>query len=252
MEENRGRTKRALAALRAADQQRMGKVAGGMGADATDRLADLDDCSTAYRSWSPSLIPGALQTPGYAAGAIKDRTPSLDAHEIARRVTSRRRRTEAFLAKRTHAMGPLGWFVIGERAITHPTMNSHVHADQLRELVEIPENYHNVKIQVLRTHAPRLADEVFSIFSLDPGPVVGHLETLIGGWYTVASEDIARLHSVFSDLMGLAMGWQESREFILEELECWGPTTGQSSSNPHTPTRRPASTSPVPPPAPSA
>lgn len=253
MEENRGRTKRALAALRAADQQGMGRVAGGMGAEATDRLADLDDCTTAYRSWTPSLVPGVLQTPAYAAGAIKDRTPSLDSGEIAKRVRHRRMRTEAFLAKRTHSKGPLAWFVIGELAVKQPTMNSHVHAQQLQDLLDIPERYHNVKIQVLRAAPVRkIVDESFSIFSLDPGPVVGHLETVIGGWYTVASEDIARLHSAFSDLVGLAMGSAESRDFIMEELECWGPTTGQPSSNPRTATRTAASTSPSRPPAPSA
>lgn len=252
MEENRGRTKRALQALRAADQHNMGRVTGGMGADATDRLADLDDCTTAYRHWTPSLIPGVLQTPAYAAGAIKGRTPSLAIGEIAKRVERRRVRTEAFLAKRTTFMGPLAWFIIGEQAITHPTMNSHVHAQQLRELLEIPQQYYNIKIQVVRTNARRVADEVFSIFSLDPGPNVGHLEGLIGGWYTVASEDIARLHSAFSDLVGTALSFAESREFILEELECWGPTTERSSSSPLTATPKPASTSPGLPPAPSA
>lgn len=250
MEENRERTKRALAALRAVDQQRMGRVAGGMGAEATDRLADLDDCTTAYRHWNPSLVPGVLQTPAYAAGAIKVRTPSLDDSEIERRVRHRRRRTEAFLAKRTHLMGPLAWFIVGEAAIKYPTASSHVHAQQLQELLDITEQYFNIKIQVMRSGpVRRVVDEPFSIFSLDPGPVVGHLESVIGSWYTVASEDIARLHAAFSDLMGLAMGWQESREFIMEELTCWGPTTGQSSSNPRTATPTVASTSPVPPPA---
>lgn len=254
MDQNGMRTKRALQALRAADQQGMGRVAGGMGAEATDRLADLDACTLAYRTWSPALIPGLLQTDSYAASAIKSRTPSLDMSEIEQRVAHRRRRASSFLGRRAGTTGSYAWFLIGEAAITRPLMSLHSHGEQLRQLLSIGQDYEGLIIQVLREDNPAVGTaEPFAVFHLDPGPVVGHLESLIGGWYTVASEDIARLHGAFSDMMRWAMTPTDSREFISEVLDtCWGPTTGQSSSSPPTPTRTTASTSPVPPPAPSA
>jgi hypothetical protein len=253
MDENGMRTKRALAALRAADQQGMGRVAGGMGAEETDRLADLDACTLAYRKWSPALIPGLLQTDSYAASAIRSRTPSLDIGEIEIRVAHRRRRAASFLGRRAGVEGTYAWFLIGEAAITRPVMSLPSHGEQLRQLLAMGQDYGNLVIQVLpETISQPGAIEPFEVFHLDPGPVVGHLESLIGGWYTVASEDIARLHGMFSDLVGAAMDPADSRTYIQEVLDtCWGLSTGQTSSSPRTATLPTASTSPALPPAPS-
>lgn len=257
MESNQMRAKRALAALRAADQQKTGRVAGGMGAVATDRLADLDACTLAYRTWSPRLVPGLLQTSSYTAGAIKSHTPSLDHAEIGTLVAHRRARSESFFARRNALTRSMAWFLIGQEAIQRPLMNAHSHADQLRQLLAIAQDYDNLIIQVVLTDLPiPVTAEPFTIFHLDPGPPVGHLESMIGGWYTVAAEDISRLRGAFSDMAGRALSPDDSHEFISEELSrCWEHTSvhtaEQVSSSPATPTRRTASTLPALPPAPS-
>jgi hypothetical protein len=254
MTDNSMRAKRALQALRAIDQRGMGRAAGGMGAEATDRLADLDACTLAYRMWQPGLIPGPLQTDTYAACAIMERTPSLDPSELEKRIAHRRRRAESFLARRVSLNSSFAWFLIGESAITRPLRDAHAHGEQLRHLLAVAQGYDNLIIQVLPKDTPVAGTaEPFTIFHLDPGPVVGHLETLIGGWYTVASEDIARLHGAFSDMMRWAMKPAESRTFISEAMEaCWGHSMGPRTASQATPTRRAASTSPGLPAEPSA
>lgn len=245
------RAKRALAALRAADQTGMGRVAGGMGAEATDRLADLDACTLDYRVWSPVLVPGLLQTPAYTAGAIKGRTPSLDGYEVGLRTQHRRWRSDQFWSRRS-GLPADAWFLVGELAITRPLMNAHAHGDQLRRLLELSE-LDNVVIQVLRedSPAPGLV-EPFEVFNLEVGPRVGHIESLIGGWYTVAAEDISRLHGSFLEMAGYALGARDSRDYIKEVLDaCWEPTVVPTSSSQATVTRPTASTSPALPPAPS-
>lgn len=259
MNETAMRAKRAMQALRAVSQKNTGRVSGGLGAAATDRLADLDSCTLTYRTWSPVLVPGLLQTPAYAGGAIRSHTPDMDIAELGHMVTRRRERSEAFLARRAALMGAppqppeLAWFLIGETAITRPLMNAHSHVDQLRHLLEISQDYGNIIIQVMPVDSPiPVTAEPFSLFQLDPGPTVVHLETLIGGWYSVASEDITRTRSAFSDMVGRAMSTRESRDFISEELNtCWGHSTEPASSSRPTPIPTTASTSPVPPPAPS-
>lgn len=254
MTDNSMRAKRALQALRAVDQKGMGRVAGGMGAEATDRLADLDACTLGYRAWSPSLIPGVLQTPSYAAGAIKGHTPSLEAAEVGRLVSHRRVRAEAFLSRRNALDKTLAWFLIGEDAIRRPLLNSYSHAEQLRQLLAIIQDYGNIVVQVMPADVPvPVTAEAFSVFHLDPGPMVGHLETLIGGWYTVASEDIERLQGAFNSMTARALSMRDSRDFISEELsQCWEHSTAPTSSSPATATPTTASTSPGLPPAPSA
>lgn len=248
MNETEQRAKRAMQALRAADQGGTGRAAGGMGAAATNRLADLDACTLTYRTWSPMLIPGLLQTPAYAAGAIKSHSPDMTGAELGVLVAHRMRRCEAFLARRAALTTPpaLSWFLIGETAIRRPLMNAHSHAEQLRQILSVGQDYENVIIQVMPVDTPiPVTAEPFSLFQLDPGPAVAHLETLIGGWYTVTSEDVTRYRTVFNDMVGRALSTRDSREFISEELsQCWEPTTGQSSSNPPTPTPTTASTSP--------
>lgn len=247
------RAKRAMQALRAANQRNMGRVAGGMGSEATDRLADLDACTRAFRTWSPALIPGLLQTDSYTASAIKTRTPSLGLDEIEKRVAHRRRRSASFLGRRAGMTGTYAWFLIGEAAISRPLGSLASHAEQLRALLAIARDYDNLVIQVLREDLPQPGTaEPFDIFHVDPGPVVGHVESLIGSWYTVASEDVARLVSAFSDMTGWALPPGESFVFISEVLNtCWERTTEHSSSSPAIQTRTTASTLPALPPAPS-
>lgn len=247
------RAKRALAALKAADQTGMGRVAGGMGAMATDRLTELDACTLAYRSWTPYLIPGVLQTGTYAAYAIKTRTPSLPSDEVNVRVAHRRRRVEAFLERRrATGLEGLSWFVVGETAIVRPLMNESAHAGALRFLLELMNDY-PIIVQILpETGLMSGACEPFDIHHLDPGPPVGHIETMIGSLYTIAPEEITRLHGTFSEMLGHALSTSESRRYIEEVAASCSvafdsePTEEPSSSSPATPTPPIASTSPGP------
>lgn len=254
MNEKSVRAQRAMKGLRALDQVGTGKAAGGMGAEATDRLADLDACTSIYRAWSPALIPGLLQTEDYASLAIRSRTPSLPMSEVGVRVRSRVRRTDAFLAHRAHApAGSYAWFVIGESAINRPLGNLQTHYEQLEHLLELTVSHPNVIIHVLREDPPQPgALEPFSIFTLDYGPVVGHLETVVSGFYTTVAADVARLHSAFADVDSCALSSTAARDYIMEVASaCWELISEQSSSSQAIPTPTTVSTSPVLPPAPS-
>lgn len=223
------RAGRAVAALKARDQAGTGQVVGGVGAEAIDRLADLDACTLAYRTWSPRVVPGLLQTPSYTAGAIKSHSPKLEAADLGRLVEHRRRRSDAFFARRSSLDKILAWFLIGEEAIRYPLMNAHSHAEQLRYLLELIEFPNNIVIQVVPVDLPvPVTMEPFTLFALDPGPTLGHLETPIGGFYTINTEDTSKLNGMFSDMVGRAMSTRDSRAFIREELyQCTG--SGQTS-----------------------
>lgn len=235
--------------LRARRQDGMGRVAGGMGAEATDRLANLDGMAQTIRAWSAHLIPGLLQTDTYAAGAIRTLTPSLSGEELRTRVKHRAVRQAEFLKRwgtRDTGAGPTtgtAWFVIGEAAILHPRLAAHGHAQQLRNLLEIPEQYPRIMVQMLREETPTPGDAgPFSLHQLAGGARVGHLESLVGGWYTTVPEDISRMYNAFSTMCQRALSPQDTREFIEEEITtCWAATSEHSSVSPHTRTRTTAS-----------
>ncbi|MFB7484828.1 DUF5753 domain-containing protein [Streptomyces anulatus] len=228
-------------ALRARDQRNMGRMAGGMGTEATDRLAELDSLAQTIRAWSPHLVPGLLQTDTYAAGAIKTMTPSLSGYELTARVKRRAVRRAQFLTDwrgpRTPRTG-LAYFLVGEAAVVHPTLSAHGHAAQLRRLAEIIDKFPRIVVQVLRDGVPTPGHAgPFSLHGLADGTRMGHLESLVGGWYTTEPEDIARMYSAFSDMSSQALTPAETREFIAEEINtCWGSTTESSSASPATQT----------------
>ncbi|MFL4497373.1 DUF5753 domain-containing protein [Streptomyces sp. VTCC 41912] len=214
-----------IRSLRAPDQTEMGRVAGGMGAEATARLAALDAAAETIRAWYPLLVPGLLQTGPYAAAAIRSRTPSLPAEEVARRVESRVQRAQEFLRRWSGEEGPYAWFIVGEAALTQPVATMDVHEHQVAHLLGIMERYPRVIVQVLPDDASVAGNaEPFSVHALSGGPRVGHVETVIGGWYTVVPEDITRLYAAFSTLGRWALSPSETRKAVMAWLtHCGAP-----------------------------
>lgn len=235
--------------LRAQNQQGMGRCAGGMGSEATDRLAALDAQAVSIRGWTQAVIPGLLQTDQYAYATIKAASPALSEYEIASCTRHRADRREAFMRKWRSPGAGQAWFLIGESAIVHPSLAAHAHGAQLKRVLEVIEDCPRITIQILRTEIPTAGDTgPFLLHALQDGLRIGHLETLVGGWYTTTPEDIARMYSAFTTMTARAMEPEESREFIKEEIAAcwestWDSTTEPGSSSPPTPTLSPASTS---------
>lgn len=243
-----------IRALRAPDQRSCGRMAGGMGAAATDRLSALDAASESIRAWSPMLIPGLLQTTLYALAAIRSRTPSLPEEEAGRRMQTRLRRQENFLRRMNGPGDTHAWFIMGEAALTQSVTNADFHAHQLRHLADIIDTYPRIRVRVLPDDASTAGSmEPFSIHALANGPRVGHLETIVGGWYTTRSEDITRLYSAFAVLGRSALEPHETRRVIAECLKECRTSSGEGprSSSRATATPTIACTSPAPPAAPS-
>jgi hypothetical protein len=199
-------------------------MAGGMGAPATDRLAQLDAASESIRVWNPMLIPGLLQTTLYSMAAIRSRTPSLSDEQTGLRMKHRLRRSESFLANfgPAGATGSEAWFILGEAALTQSVTNAAFHAHQLQHLATIIDACPRIHVRVLPDAASTAGNmEPFSIHALADGPRVGHLETIVGGWYTTRSEDVSRLYSAFAVLGEHAFTPSETRRVIEECLkEC--------------------------------
>lgn len=225
-----------IRALRAPDQRSCGRMAGGMGAAATDRLTALDAVSESIRAWSPLLIPGLLQTTLYALAAIKSRTPSLPDEEAGRRMQTRLRRSENFLRRMSGPGDAHAWFIMGEAALTQSVTNADFHAHQLGHLLDVIDAHPRIRVRVLPDDASNAGTmEPFSIHALTDGPRVGHLETIVGGWYTTRSEDVTRLYSAFGLLGKWALEPSETRRVIsacLNECKARSGEAPDSSSRP--------------------
>jgi hypothetical protein len=229
-------------------------MAGGMGAAATDRLAALDAASESIRAWAPLLIPGLLQTTPYALAAIKSRTPSLPDDEAGLRMQTRMRRSEAFFRRMYGPGDTHAWFILGEAALTQSVTVPEFHAHQLAYLLDVIDAHPRIKVRVLPDDASTAGTiEPFSIHALKDGPRIGHLETIVGGWYTTRSEDVTRLYAAFSLVGKWALEPSETRRVIEECLKECRASSGeaQGSSSRRTATPTVACSSPALPPAPS-
>lgn len=214
-----------IRALRATDQHGAGRAeTADSGPSNINRLADLDAETQTIRVWDSTVIPGNLQTPAYSDAVIRAAHPRMPAVEVRRRVLKKEQRAKAFLRRTFDEDLVHAWFVIGEHAITKCIPlddEGDMHAQQLWHLQRLAA-HEKIIIQVLpeKVVVPGLADQ-FTLFGLDGGYRVGYVETIMGAWYSTRSEDVAKLHSTFSDIAGEAMSPMSTRNFIREVLGTW-------------------------------
>lgn len=232
--------------LRAPDQRGMGRIeTAETGASNVDHLASLDKTALTIRVWDSTIIPGNLQTPEYSAAVIQAAHPSLPDYEVRRRVLAKEQRARHFLRRTFDPTLKRAWFVIGEQAATNCIDmgdGDATHAVQLRHLLTLSA-HERIVIQVLPSSVvtPGLADQ-FALYGLDEDHKVGYVETIMGSWYSTRIDDVAKLHSTFSDIAREAMSPQSTRIFIREVLASWRsarntspePTTESPSSSPRT------------------
>jgi hypothetical protein len=211
--------------LRAPDQQGAGRAeTAENGPSNINRLADLDAAAVTIRAWDSTVIPGNLQTPAYSDAVIRAAHPKLPAMEVRRRVLRKEERAKAFLRRTFDETLVHARFIIGERAITQCVNlgdGGETHMRQLWHLSRLAA-HEKITIQVLPENivTPGLADQ-FTLYGLDENHRVGYVETIMGAWYSTRLEDVAKLHSVFSDIAREAMSPTSTRQFIREVLGSW-------------------------------
>jgi hypothetical protein len=214
-----------IRALRAPDQRGMGRIeASDNGPSNINRLADLDARATHIRVWDSTVIPGNLQTPGYSAAVIRAAHPRLSSIELERRVLRKEARARAFLRRTFDESMEQIWIIIGERAITQAVRlddDGETHAKQLWHLQRLAAHA-RILVQVLPEGVvtPGLADQ-FCLHTLDAEHRVGYVETIMGSWYSTRLEDVAKLHSTFTEIGSAAMSPSATRTFIREVLATW-------------------------------
>ncbi|MFG2022675.1 DUF5753 domain-containing protein [Streptomyces sp. NPDC048825] len=252
-----GTTEDLIRQLRAPDQRGAGRIEEAeYGVPNVERLTRIDNAAKSIRSWNSRCIPGLLQTPEYMMGLTQATNPHLPLMEVRKRTLLKSARTQAFMRRTMTGELGMAWFLVGEQGIIHSTRDTNAHAMQLRHLLTM-SGHAKIMIQVLPAHKipPALSDH-FLLWGLeeesaDPdGPRIppqrmGYIETIMGGWYSTRLDDVARMHSAFSDMIREAMSPDDSRTFIREVLASWralqsrtspDSTTEPGSSSPATPT----------------
>lgn len=180
-------------------------------------LYGLESAATIIYEHSYALVPGLLQTVGYAEALMSSRdavSPDL----TKRRVELRMRRQELL----TRDDGPQFVAIIGEAALHEPIGGPVVMADQLRRLAAAAQGPRTtIQVRPFGAGVPTAVGVPFKIFSFaDPayGKVV-YLEHLNHNIFLEETRDVDFYTSLFKDIGKDALSPSESQKMLSRGAE---------------------------------
>jgi transcriptional regulator with XRE-family HTH domain len=160
------------------------------------------------------VVPGILQTPGYAHEVIRRTRPAISAEDAGRRVAARAARQDALFSK---PEPPQVHVIFDEAALRRQVGGPPVMTRQLTELAEAAGRP-NVIIQVLpfTGGANSGLDGHFTILAFpDPeDPPVAYVEGLMGDVYVEAADEVDRFSLAWTCLVTQALEPAESAAMI--------------------------------------
>ena len=180
-------------------------------------LPDFESEASTIRTFESSVVPGLLQTPGYAKAIFAGGRYTND-EEIERRAQARMER-RAILTSFNPARFRV---VLDEAALCRTIGGRELMAEQMRHLLYMAK-LPNVDIQVLPfsvgAHAALVAP--FSILEF-PEPLdlpIVFVDTATDGLFLEEPEEVERHIVTYSDVQGSAMSTAQSAKFISNILK---------------------------------
>ncbi|MFF7736163.1 MULTISPECIES: Scr1 family TA system antitoxin-like transcriptional regulator [unclassified Streptomyces] len=176
-----------------------------------DHIA-LEDDATYIREWQPVLVPGLLQTKGYAEAVISE-GPDYVAPDLIAQLVKVREARQAKIGEGGASYTAILW----EAVIVHPLVSVEIHREQLAAILQVAQRK-NVTVQVLPFSAGALAatSSAFSSFSFDAEPTVEAvtMENLRGTSVLEAPGDLAAYGNAFDLLRSAALAPEASAKLI--------------------------------------
>ena len=177
-------------------------------------LITVEAEAATIRSYQPEVVPGLLQTPGYARAVIRAGRKSDTAAEIDRRVEVRLERqqvlTRADAPPRVH-------IVLNEAVLRRRVGGPQVMHDQLEYLMADRDRA-NVTIQVLPFDTgahPSMVGPFTMMTFLDPGDLgVVYLEHPTSSLFLETPAELRAYEEFWDDIQGSAYSSDDSRTFL--------------------------------------
>ncbi|MFI6286031.1 DUF5753 domain-containing protein [Streptomyces sp. NPDC051018] len=175
----------------------------------------LEAEAAAIMAYHPTVIHGLLQTPAYAKAVYETDRPVEDttAEFINRHVELRMERKRRVLTREDPARLR---FILGEAALRIPVGDDKVMRGQYEELIRLAEQDH-ISIQIMPFRRGYRAIHDFAI--LDLGELPSRVQS-DNAWGAISTSDkpreVGRFTRRFNAMVGLALGVEESIEFLTE------------------------------------
>lgn len=166
----------------------------------------LESRAEEIRAFHPVVVPGLLQTRGYAEAVMRAAEPEQSDSQIERLLELRMLRQHVVTTAKTRVS-----VILDEAVLRRPVGGAAVMAEQLDHLAETAQRS-NIGLRVLPIEAGAHAapDGAFFIFVMpDPFPALVCIETPTGGVY-VEHDGVDRFVSAYHRLEQIALGPDES------------------------------------------
>ncbi|MER7179492.1 helix-turn-helix transcriptional regulator [Streptomyces hyaluromycini] len=169
-----------------------------------DKFVGLQEAASVIRTYEVLLVPGLLQTPGYArAVATGDNPLEADREVVRRRVELRLARQELL----GYPDAPKLWVVMEEGVLQRQVAQREVMREQMGHLARMAQRP-NVRVQVVPSASPQCVTSGFPITHLrfDPPelPEIVYLEHVGDAVYLDKEEETEQYRSILDGLLNSA------------------------------------------------
>ena len=173
----------------------------------------LESDAARLRDFQPLVVPGLVQTEGYARAVLRAAPHAGRSEDVDRQVALRMQR-QAILDQ---ASPPEAWLVISESVLRMRVGGPAVMRAQLRRLADLAART-DLTIQVLPSGTAAQVQAVSPFTMLEfadaADPAVVYLEHLTGGVFVENEDEVRRYRVVFDHLRAEALGTVESADLI--------------------------------------
>jgi transcriptional regulator with XRE-family HTH domain len=177
-------------------------------------VIDAETKATQIHEWEQRVVPGFLQTEGYARSVIRAGQPRISPDELDRRVVMRMER-QAILARESNR--PMYWVVVHEGVLHHIVGSPEVMRAQLDRLIDAA-NSPDIIIQVLPYSASDHpgTDGPILVFDFTDAPSSGYTECKGGGMIVEQPEQVTGLVTSMNLIRAAALSPRESVKYIVK------------------------------------
>jgi transcriptional regulator with XRE-family HTH domain len=168
------------------------------------------------RTFEPLVIPGLLQTEGYARALLSVRV-GITADKVEEDVAARIARQAIHVREKP----PQLWVIIDEGVLRRPVGSREIMRDQLRHLAEMAQRP-NIVVQVIPLEAgphQGLNGGAFVIAEFDDAPDVGYQDAAVSGQIIEDHEAIRELSHIWDMLQRVTLPEALSLRVIEEAIE---------------------------------
>jgi transcriptional regulator with XRE-family HTH domain len=164
-------------------------------------------------TYQNELIPGLLQTEGYARAVIRSTWPELSTDEVEARASARVLRRDIL----TSQAPPKFWSILNEGVLRRVVGSPTIMHEQLKALSDIAESLPNVTVQVLPFDAGAHVSMgyCFSYLSFEDVPgSIAYSEGLTSATYLDKQPDLSRHEDIFQRLVAASERPEKSLKMI--------------------------------------